>query len=106
VTRIYSKRFTETFFNTENNLMLTSPYKSNNLVILLTSKEGEITTEIFKYIFDYTEPEIKFCISIQKNLEIQSSLRLNIPIEFLLTGRAKNELILVYHYNITNIFYK
>ncbi|GAH07264.1 unnamed protein product, partial [marine sediment metagenome] len=63
MTRIYSKRFTETFFKTENNLMLTSPYKSNNLFIILTLKEGTTTSEIFKYVFDYTEPEIKSCIS-------------------------------------------
>ena len=75
--------------------MLTSPYKSNNLYIILTLKEDKTTSEIFKYIFDYTEPEIKFCLSIQKNQEIQSALHLNIPVEFLLPGRAKNELILV-----------
>ena len=95
MTRIYSEKFTETFFNTENNLMLTSPYKNNNQFIILTLKEDKTTSEIFKYIFDPIEPEIKFCLSIQKNQEIQSALHLNIPVEFLLPGRAKNELILV-----------
>ncbi len=95
MTRIYSEKFAKTFFNTENNLILTSPYKNNNLFIILTLNEDKTTSEIFKYIFDPIEPEIRFCISIQKNQEIQSALHLLIHIEFILPGRAKNELILV-----------
>ncbi len=75
--------------------MLTSPYKNNNLFINLTLNEDKTTSEIFKYIFDPIEPEIRFCTNIQQNQEIKSALQLLIHVEFILPGRAKNELILV-----------
>lgn len=95
MTRIYSEKFTKTYFDTENNLILTSPYKNNNLFIILKLNEDKPTSEIFKYIFDFIEPEIRFCMSIQKNQEVLSALHQHIPVEFILPGRAKNELILV-----------
>lgn len=95
MTKIYSKKFTETFYKADDNLILTSPYKNSNLLLFLIFKDDEISTQVFKYIFDPIEPEIKFCEVITNNQELQSALQLKVPMEFLLPGHVKNELILV-----------
>jgi len=95
LTKIYSKKFTETFFKSENDIILTSPYRNNNIIIFLSIKDDMTTSQIFKYIFDPLEPEIKFSCEVQKNQELESALKLKVPIKLLLPGRIKNELIII-----------
>ena len=95
MTKIYSKKFTETFFKSENDIILTSPYRTNNIIIFLSLKDDMAVSQIFKYIFDPLEPEIKFACEVQKNQELESVLKLKLQIKFLLPGRIKNELIIV-----------
>jgi len=95
LTKIYSKKFTETFFKSENDIILTSPYKNNNMIIFLSIKDDMATSQIFKYIFDPLEPEIKFSCEIQKNQELESALMLKVPVKLLLPGHIKNELIII-----------
>ena len=95
MTKIYSKKFTETFFKSENDIILTSPYRNNNIIIFLSIKDDMTSSQIFKYIFDPLEPEIKFSCEVQKNQELISALKLKVPIIFLLPGRIKNELIII-----------
>ncbi len=95
MTKIYSKKFTETFFKSEDNIILTSPYRNNNIFIFLSIKDDILKSHIFKYIFDPLEPEIRFSCEFQKNQELESALKLKVPIKFILPGRVGNELIII-----------
>lgn len=92
---IVCDNFIDTFLKNEGQFCYFSPYPSNNIIIQI-EKQGEMLFfEINKYIFDPSEPELKFTKRLQQDSIVSTTLTEKIKIWFILPGKKKNEIIII-----------
>ncbi len=89
---IIARKFAESLFRTSCTI-LTSPYKNNNLFVILDLNDSGSFLEIYRYIYDTTEPEIRFFKKIELGQELKSAMGAKIKVDFILPGKNINELI-------------
>ena len=92
---IISKKFVDSVFDTKEFLCYISPYSLNNIIIVPTKSEEKTKFEIYKYIFDPLEPELKFVLTLESNEIIRTTLMIDLKIFFIFPGRVKNEIFIL-----------
>ncbi|MHA1757860.1 MAG: hypothetical protein ACTSVV_13880, partial [Promethearchaeota archaeon] len=105
--RLFSKKFSEIIYKKGYDLILTSPYKDNDIIILININGDDISHEIFKFIYDPEESEIRYYRTIIKGQEFLTKLQLKVIVDLVLPGIRRNELIIISTYGeIWNAYLK
>ena len=92
---IVSKKFIDGFCENEGEFCYISPYSSSNIIIQLRKDKDDLHFEIYKYIYDPLEPELKYINSFQQDSKVSTALTEIIKIWFLLPGKQKNKIFII-----------